>query len=809
MLDQRQLFHRLYSAPTEGALDAVIAEYPALADPANWSPYGDNENNYGVVENQQASPIPALVEKVTNAIDAILMRRCHEEGIDPRSPEAPQSIDEAVERFFPDSSNWDLGGVLKEQAGRIQIIADGPKLRSAVVVYDEGEGQHPDQFEHTFLSLLRGNKNEIPFVQGKYNMGGAGALVFCGKKRYQLVGSRRHTGGPFGFTLVRRHPMTDHERATKKNTWYEFLTLGGQIPRFEMADGDTLDLGLYGRPFETGTVLKLYSYDLPKGSRAIFSRDLNQSVNEYLFDPALPVLTVDHEARYPNDRNLQRPLYGLKRRLESETYLDHPPFTETVSRADVGTFRVTCYVFKARIEGKSVKETKRTIRDEFFKNGMSVLFSLNGQVHGSFSTEFITRTLKYPLLRDYLLIHVDCTDLRLEFRNELFMASRDRLKQGEEASVLRGLVAEALKGSALKEIYRRRRQSLAVDGDDAEALLRNVARNLPLNKDLARLLDQSLRLDRGGAGRPDATRPRPKPSAPDEGFEGRRFPSFLRVDVKEADAEGTPVVRIPLGGSRTIRLATDVEDEYLDRTDEPGDLRVELLDVRPPSGDGGGEVPGGIGGVFNVTKSSPDRGTIRVRLAPAEGVEVGESARVRVTLTGAGESFEGVFWARVTEKQKRPAAPRPEPDPSAGLPPLVTVRESPGDGEKSWDDAAEAGVTFDHDTVMYPLAGEDDTLAAIYVNLDSRVLKDYRSKQRSPEQMEVAQRRFISAVYFHTLFLYAILRSRGYEVRRGEDGGGGDPPPVDLGEYLKDVFESAYAEFLLNFEMTELMAALE
>lgn len=42
---------------------------------------------------------------------------------------------------------------------------------------------------------------------------------------------------------------------------------------------------------------------------------------------------------------------------------------------------------------------------------MSVMFSINGQVHGYYTSEFITRTLKFNLLKDYLLIHVDCTNM--------------------------------------------------------------------------------------------------------------------------------------------------------------------------------------------------------------------------------------------------------------------------------------------------------------------------------------------------------------------------------------------------------------
>ena len=65
--------------------------------------------------------------------------------------------------------------------------------------------------------LLRGNKNEIRFVQGKYNMGGSGAIVFCGKKRHQLIGSKRYDNtGEFGFTLIREHPLSKTEEGTKE-----------------------------------------------------------------------------------------------------------------------------------------------------------------------------------------------------------------------------------------------------------------------------------------------------------------------------------------------------------------------------------------------------------------------------------------------------------------------------------------------------------------------------------------------------------------------------------------------------------------
>lgn len=121
------LFWELYRCPVEDHVTNALDKYGLLNSPENWKPYGGNENNFGVVENQQASPIPALVEKVTNGIDAILEKRCLEDGIDPKSDQAPRSIEDGVATFFPDHSNWDLGKSRRIQAETLQILADGPR----------------------------------------------------------------------------------------------------------------------------------------------------------------------------------------------------------------------------------------------------------------------------------------------------------------------------------------------------------------------------------------------------------------------------------------------------------------------------------------------------------------------------------------------------------------------------------------------------------------------------------------------------------------------------------------------------------
>lgn len=810
MPTNKELFFEIFNAPTEKELDKVISKYPEIFNnPENWHAYGDNESNFGVIENQQASPIPALVEKITNSIDAILMRKCFEDGIEPTSSNAPRSMEEALVKFFPKYKQWDLPSFRKAQSENIQIIADGPKMDTSLIIYDDGEGQHPEDFPNTFLSLLRGNKNEIHFVQGRYNMGGTGAIVFCGTKRYHLIASKRYDRtGKFGFTLIRQHPFTKDEEQKKKNTWYEYLKIYGEIPAFDIEE---LDLGLFNRKFTTGTILKLYSYSLPAGSRSVISRDLNQSINEYLFEPALPLYTIDNTDRYPDDRNLERDLFGLKRRLEDdknryiETY-----FVESASDKDIGDLKITCYVFKPKIDGKTAKESLETIRREFFKNKMSVLFSLNGQAHGHLTYEFISRSLKMQLIKEHLLIHVDCTKLNYHFRKELLMASRDRLKEGEETALLREKIAKILLKSQLSDIFKKRRDSISFAGEDKSELLKSFTKNLPIKSELLKLLNQTFKLDEKSE----------KPKIKDdkkkttkeliEEFKPQRFPSYFKFGRDGKDEK--PVVKIPIGGEKSIKFTTDVENEYFVRVDEPGDLKIGLLKHTNNETEGGDKpgTPKKVEDLFYLQKSNPQNGTIKLVLAPSREVSVGDTIEIKATLTNPGDDFDQIFLVKIAEpdKQKEKVKKKDEEkDDKIGLPELILVYKDAKEGEerKTWQELEENFITMDYDTVVHPYA-EDEILQSIYVNMDSNVLKNFKTNLKSSEQFELTEKRYYTAVYFHTLFLFTISKNKKYSMKKGE---GDQMKDVDLVDYVKDVFESYYAQFLLNFGVGELMQSLE
>lgn len=791
------LFKSLYFCKTEADIDELISGNTHLKNSLNWFPIGENESNFSIIENQQSNPIAALVEKVTNSIDAMLMKKCLESGLDPKSKDAPKSMDEAIELFFLDNKNWDLNTFRRKQAEDIQIIADGPTKQSSVIIYDNGEGQHPKDFEKTFLSLMRGNKNEIHFVQGKYNMGGSGAIVFCGTKGYQLIGSKRFdNSGEFGFTLVREHPLSKDELETKKNTWYEYLKINGKIPSFDISE---LDLKLLNKKFKTGSIIKMYSYQM-KGISG-FAQDLNQSLNEFLFKPVLPIFTVDTKERYPNNKVLETTVYGLQRRLEEEKDYVEDWFSEEYEDTLFGKMKVTCYVFKAKQEGKTVKDTKADIQRRYFKNNMSVLFSMNGQVHGHYTSEFITRSLKYNLLKDYLLINVDCTKMKYEFRKDLFMASRDRLKNGAKAEELRDYLRKKLTKSKLDDINKRRKDSIGLESEDTSELIKSFAKNLSKDSELFKLLQNTLKLEEKSKEKPEkkehtGNKPQEKQQKP---FKPERFPSFFKLQHKANNP-----IPVPIGGEKTLRFETDVEDHYFDRTDEPGDLQVSILRVKRTDNKGGDKQgsekePGKL---LNIIKSSPDKGTIKITFNPDVELRQGDEIEIEASLKGAGNDFfqDIIFLKIVDPEEKKQLAPKEEEDYSnIGLPELIRV------SKEQWDDLESHGISMNYDTVINPVAS-GDILEKIYVNLDSNVYLNYRKKLKNEEQIIVAQKRYIASVYFHSLFLYMITKKKNYRLSFVAEN---NDEEITIDDYIRDVFDSYYSDFLLNFGMEQLMGSLE
>jgi hypothetical protein len=255
-----------------------------------------------------------------------------------------------------------------------------------------------------------------------------------------------------------------------------------------------------------------------------------------------------------------------------------------------------------------------------------------------------------------------------------------------------------------------------------------------------------------------------------------------------------------LDGEKIIKFDTDVENDYFDRSEEPGDMEIALLDVKTNE-QNCGDKPGNekeIGSLLNITKSSPNQGTIKIAFNPTKEMKVGDEVQLKITLNGAGENFDQMLWVKIKDKDapKNEIPKEEESFDNIGLPNLKKVKK------EDWDSL---NIDIGYSNVIYPIAA-GDLLETIIINLDSTTFRNYVSKLKSEEQILIAEKRYVASVYFHTLFLYMITKKRNYKLQLTKDG---NDEEVTVDEYIRYVFDSYYSDFLLNFGMEQLMSSLE
>ena len=167
-----------------------------------------------------------------------------------------------------------------------------------------------------------------------------------------------------------------------------------------------------------------------------------------------------------------------------------------------------------------------------------------------------------------------------------------------------------------------------------------------------------------------------------------------------------------------------------------------------------------------------------------------------------------MFWVKIKDhkKPKQPSKKNSEKKvPDLRLPELILVQQEGNNGSLDWERFSEGtSSTMDHATVMYPMV-EGEKLEKIYINMDSTVLKNQKSKITNPneEQLTTTDNRYIATVYSHTILLYAITKAHNYKVVQEDD------TDTELSSYLKDLFSNYYAEFILNYGADEIMQLLE
>ena len=722
----KTLLLKLVSASSEAEVQKIIDTDPTLGSQQNWKPYGGYNGNFNTIHNQQQDPVASLVEKPINSIDHLLLKECKLKSINPEGNKAPKSMQEAVELFFGIKKGdfSEVGGKKRrELANNILIIAEGSKERPNIVVADAGEGQLPSHFEDTFVSLHKGNKDKIRFVQGKYNMGGTGVLPNCGEHHYQLFLSRKspallesNQDDRWGFTLVRLHKVISSE--PYKNSWYEYCV--GENGKILSFPGETLDILPNNEGFISGTYVKMFNYYLPDPS--IIGFGLWRELNRFLYAPALPIML--YEARDYKGHSRTKLMLGNKARIMVD---DSDSVEETLTIiAELGKFG------KRNIEVTLFKEG--TSKSEFTTQNDAIFFTINGQTHATLGRSFLRTKARLYYIADYLLVHIDCTNVETNIREQIFMPSRERMRHDPISKEVEEILADELKRhEGLQKLNQFRREQQIIKNPKDTEFLEGVVSNLIKNN---RSLLNYLGL---GGGVKDVKQHGPVEI---EKYEGKKFPTYLKI-LSYSSKDKLYRKQIPINSYARLYLETDASNDYFDRVSENGELKMSP-DI--------------------ISSFHLWNGIITVKLVPPQGLKVGEIHKCISELTRPyDDSLSVEFEIEYAPPIQTQVTPPPPPGPPKGkdykLPEPILVYKEKVDECMTW--AQLDPLWIGGDIAKVAPSGStngDEQNLDVYINMDANILHSYlRRQQVSQKQQELIERAWETSVFLNSLVLYNDL----------------------------------------------------
>jgi hypothetical protein len=660
-----------------------------------WRYYGDDELNWNRAGNQQARSDFAVNEKLVNTIDSRLMLECMLAGIPTEDAAAPQSMREAVNRFI--EKTW--GGNLKVSGGRVEewpakfrtqiaegisVFVTGPKgQKPCVNVADLGEGQTPEAFPQTLLSLGKRNKFKVKFAQGKYGQGSTGAIRFCGKRKLQLIVSKRHpnllgnkavpedypkhdTDDCWGITVVRR----EGEGMDVPTPFYSYLApigadkapRGGRVLRFKADEMPLFPKGddAYQRMVGHGTLIKLYEYNLTTASNILRRGGLRPKIDLLLPEPALPMRFHECRAHLKSGSEQVETMSGLFARLHEN------PNLEDVKPAEI-SITVQGHELIARIFAFKPGSS------DTYRNTEGVVFTINGQTQGYIKAAiFARKKVALQRLAKDLLVVLDCSSLTAMEQHDMFMPSRDRLVEDNAfAMEVEKKIEQALNENPGLRMLKNARQKMDIeeqlaDNKPLEDVLKRVLKSSP---SLARIFGLGQRLH--NPFKPESKEPSDKP------FHGKPHPTFFRFAGKE---EGELLARAAhLESKVRVAFDTDVVDDYFTRKVDRGlkDFASIVGGKRVPLGDyvGPNLANGRANLSFDLSDGAKAGDIVEMEFVikdPATGAVFVNKAKFAVLA-----AIEPDDKTKTTKKKKPPSnKPGEQPDGQAGLdfPKVVWVK---------------------------------------------------------------------------------------------------------------------------------------
>jgi hypothetical protein len=768
-LSPRELFDRLLNSDIEAEVIAILKMAGYWDDQAAWRFYGDQPENWATIGGQQSRAEQALIEKLTNSVDTKLIAGARIAGLPITGPGAPQSVFAARDLLFGDQLKD-----MEKLARSITVAATGQRRRPSISIADDGEGITPAAMPDTILSLHKGNKNAIPFVQGKFNMGGSGVLEFCGvNHNVELVVSKRHPkllpanstseDTHWSFTIIRRE---DPGPQSPRSSRFTYLAPGTAVDK---GKGRLLTFAAptlaifpdqnkpYVREAAWGTLFKLYEYRIRAASNMMLDGGLMGRVRVLLPEPALPIRFHECRDYTGHSGSFDTAMAGLIYTLDQDRKNPKRNNVEWFDKFDMDIegekFSARIYLFR-----KQSKDEHKNPADNYRKDE-GVVFTFNGQCQSFFSKDFFRRkAVKQDYLWNSLLVFVDCSEISVRAHERLFMSNRESLRHDDLKFQLEQEVMDRLKNhKELEQIAIARRKSELSESPEVsetfERFIEDMVKKHPL---LEQLLGPGFRI--ANPFKPHAVAQTTRP------FVGKRFPTkFFFRNLQPGAAH---LRDANINSQTRIAFETDAENDYFRRDEEPGEFKLfQIVDDKL--------VP-----AKNWRTPHLFDGEVLLSMALPPEASVGQSLWFEAHTMDPSriEPFRNRFTLTVkSEREDRPVTPQP-PQPRPDRPADEAGKDAENDTrlavpkpievwEKDW---TQQDPHFDRVTAIRikrrPGSEETSSIFDYFINMNN-VFLDQQTKEK-PRRTKELRERFKFGM---TLITLALLRHDIETRKRAED----------------------------------------
>jgi hypothetical protein len=602
-MDTRDLYNALMAARNVADLEKAVAEYNTGSDAAvSEAPVGRRPNNRGAIE-VATDPGRSLIERVTNAHDAILELEFERHGGKPecRSPR------EAAGAWLGVPEKEGLAGLTKKERQDLAVatvvrLEPGEGTQSRLVsVIDRGIGIPADKLEETILSLNESNKISKHYLAGIYGQGGSSTLAFC---KYVVIASRHRGSDQIAFTVVRYEDLPAENFKTGR---YVYLVENDAPLVTDAREGD----------IQHGTVVRHFGYDLTRYTSPLGPRSVYGILGRILFDP---VAAIRLENRV---HGWNRTIKGARNALNGAVdegddgkgpTLDHHVPMFNVSLGDYGAIGVEYWVL-ARPEAKDGKKRRTKPSENFVDAGRPIILSHNGQNQGEITGRLIKDEADLPYLQTQgrMICHVNCDRLTPTAKRILFASTREQSREGFLLERIRDELARLLKADdELGRLNEEAREQSLKERDETaqQQMRRQVARLLRLaGATLQEVGGKKGTKEGGGEVKPKRPRVKLLPITPSEP------PIYIKI-VWDKDEE----VPFYAGQRRYLRVETDANSDYHD-VDDPTKSRINIA----------------VGDELKVFGTSPLKGgRMRIGVECTESVVVGAAGSIRIELYRKG-----------------------------------------------------------------------------------------------------------------------------------------------------------------------------